>query len=218
MEILKRTIEETYGYKASDGTFFKSEEECRKYEESATMAARKGFERVASRAFSGEGIHDLFCVGFEDDVHVIDIKDANVLQIVNTYIQARCKSNQIIAPSYIGKKCAISLYYSDDTYVLGTREEMEKTFSNLMDEWFGKQEEAEAAPADDQQEEDWFGIVRWCDKDIANALEENGHEANDENISKVRNGLETHWFTDSMIGAGWDYINDVIWKVIEDDD
>lgn len=57
----------------------------------------------------------------------------------------------------------------------------------------------------------WFGIVRWCDDDIIDALEDHNIEATPENISSVRAHLENeHWFTDCMIAAGWDYIDSLI--------
>lgn len=217
MEILKRTVEEVYGYKAMDGTMFSSEEECKEYEKSALMAAYSNFCDCASESYNGSSFHDQFCIGYEDDVRVVDIKDANILQIVNTYLKSRSRYCDAIPTKYIGTKCLISLWEDDGCAVIGTRKEMEDVFSELLDGVFGKKEVQEVV-TDDDQEEDWFGIVRWCDADIANALEENGHEVNDENIAKVRNRLNTHWFTDHMIEAGWDYINDVIWKVIEDDD
>lgn len=54
--------------------------------------------------------------------------------------------------------------------------------------------------------EEWFGIVRWCEEDLKVALENRGLPATEENIAKLRNRLDDHWFTDHMIEAGWDYI------------
>lgn len=56
----------------------------------------------------------------------------------------------------------------------------------------------------------WFGIVRWCDEDIAGALKERGFEANDYNIGMIRELCSHHSFKDQMISAGWDYINSMI--------
>ena len=50
----------------------------------------------------------------------------------------------------------------------------------------------------------WFGIVRWCDDDIAAKLEEMGIEPTDDNVAAVRTLCENdHHFTDGMIEAGW---------------
>lgn len=56
-------------------------------------------------------------------------------------------------------------------------------------------------------EEDWFGIVRWCEDDIKHVLEEYGYETCPENIAMIREKCEHHCFTDGMIETGWDYIN-----------
>lgn len=65
--------------------------------------------------------------------------------------------------------------------------------------------------------EDWFGIVRWCDDDIRTALEDAGKEVNDENVSKIRQALDNHWFTDYMIEHGWEYINETVRNELRDD-
>jgi hypothetical protein len=52
--------------------------------------------------------------------------------------------------------------------------------------------------------EDWFGIVRWCEDDIAAKLEEMGIEPTQGKIDEVRCRIENnHHFTDTMIEAGW---------------
>ena len=61
-----------------------------------------------------------------------------------------------------------------------------------------------------KKSDDWFGIVRWCNDDIKNALEELGYESTEENILKIRNILEHHSFTDMMIETGWNVINQTI--------
>lgn len=54
---------------------------------------------------------------------------------------------------------------------------------------------------------EWFGEVRWCDEDLENALDDNGYPVTEKNVSKLRRECDSHWFTDYMIEAGWDYIN-----------
>ena len=58
--------------------------------------------------------------------------------------------------------------------------------------------------------EEWFGQVRWCEEDLKNALEEQGYPVTENNIAKLYNACEKHWFTDRMIEAGWDYIYNAI--------
>ena len=60
--------------------------------------------------------------------------------------------------------------------------------------------------ANNENKNEWFGIVRWCDDDIANAIETQGYEPTEENIAKVRNAVDTHHFVDWMIENGWEYI------------
>lgn len=70
--------------------------------------------------------------------------------------------------------------------------------------------EPENAPTPEpvpKSEEDWFGIVRWCDSDLENALERYGLEPNDEMIGELRRRCDTHHLEDCMIAAGWDYID-----------
>lgn len=54
---------------------------------------------------------------------------------------------------------------------------------------------------------EWFGEVRWCNADLENALDDNGYPVTEKNVSKLRRECDSHWFTDYMIEAGWDYIN-----------
>ena len=67
-------------------------------------------------------------------------------------------------------------------------------------------------PAEDAAEENekWFGVVRWCSEDIADALKENSIPVTPENVAKLLNAVDTHHFTDYMISAGWDFIYEMI--------
>lgn len=51
----------------------------------------------------------------------------------------------------------------------------------------------------------FFGIVRWCDADIEGLLESIGVEPTADNVEKVRCAcINNHHFTDGMIEAGWE--------------
>lgn len=54
--------------------------------------------------------------------------------------------------------------------------------------------------------DEWFGIVRWHEDDIRDALEQSGYEATDEAVGLIRQKCEHHFFKDNMISAGWDCI------------
>ena len=59
-------------------------------------------------------------------------------------------------------------------------------------------------------DDDWFGRVRWCEEDLEDALKEQGYPVTENNVSKLRRLCEHHFFTDCMIERGWDYIYDQI--------
>lgn len=61
-----------------------------------------------------------------------------------------------------------------------------------------------------EENQEWFGIVRWCEEDLKSALEENGFPVTDKNVAELYNRLQHHSFTDCMIATGWDFINDTI--------
>ena len=60
--------------------------------------------------------------------------------------------------------------------------------------------------AQEEEPEEWFGMVRWCDADLENALEVQGIEVTEHNVSLLRRRLEHHSFEDRMIEVGWDVI------------
>lgn len=57
---------------------------------------------------------------------------------------------------------------------------------------------------------EWFGVVRWCEADLKNALEVQGYPVTENNVSKLYNLCASHWFTDHMIEAGWEYMYNMI--------
>ena len=66
-------------------------------------------------------------------------------------------------------------------------------------------------PDDEPDDEpEWFGVVRWRDEDISDELEDIGYPCTPDAVALVKRDLMTHWFTDHMIDAGYDYIRSVI--------
>ena len=61
-----------------------------------------------------------------------------------------------------------------------------------------------------EKEPEWFGVVRWCEADLKSALEDQGYPVTENNIAKLYEEVSTHWFTDHMISAGWEYMYDQI--------
>lgn len=61
-------------------------------------------------------------------------------------------------------------------------------------------------------EDDWFGIVRWHEDDIREALLNRGFEPTEEAIRCIRSKAEHHFFEDSMIETGWDLLYAFIYE------
>ena len=135
---VEKTVQEITGYEADDGTWFRTEEECKKYEESAFCAAEKAVRECRTKHTTIEYAFDGFACGcIEDDVCVYDIKDANALLIVNTYLASMSRYNQMIPVEMIGHKVCVQQYYDEDgVTILGTRADLELRFSKLMDKLF----------------------------------------------------------------------------------
>lgn len=55
-----------------------------------------------------------------------------------------------------------------------------------------------------------FGEVRWYKEDLANALEVQGYPMTENNIEKLYELCNNHWFVDYMVEAGFNYIYDHI--------
>lgn len=67
-----------------------------------------------------------------------------------------------------------------------------------------------------EEPEEWFGMVRWCDADLENALEVEEIEVSEHNIGLLRDRLEHHSFTDMMIERGWDVIYQNIAEIFKE--
>lgn len=112
MEAITRTVttEEITGYKAIDGAWFRTEEECRKYEESAKIVTYKMVEPYilaktnCYMLFNGNGCED-------DDVDIINIKDSDVLRNVNQWRVLCDKSVKILGDDCIGKTILLGWDY-----------------------------------------------------------------------------------------------------------
>ena len=65
-------------------------------------------------------------------------------------------------------------------------------------------------------EDEWFGIVRWCEDDIRAALIDRGFKPTKEAIALVRFSMENGGFDGHQIEAGWDYIDSIICNAADD--
>ena len=53
---------------------------------------------------------------------------------------------------------------------------------------------------------EFFGEVKWHKDDLKNALEVQGYPVTDNNVEKLYEICNSHWFTDYMIEMGWEYM------------
>lgn len=146
-----RTIEEVTGYEASDGTYFKTKEECEKYEQSAKAAITKMFADICVKPDGGDewcfrecSIFENFGYGSEEYFYVIaDIKSESELKIANMYCDMHAgKYGRKLGTEYIGKRVLIAIgsEYDQAFYVRGTEEEMAEEFKKTMARFFRPEE------------------------------------------------------------------------------
>lgn len=70
-----------------------------------------------------------------------------------------------------------------------------------------------------KEDDKWFGVVRWCDDDLKNALETHGIATTKYNVNKLKSLCLHHSFVDLMIEQGWEYIyNKIATNFWEEDD
>ena len=55
-----------------------------------------------------------------------------------------------------------------------------------------------------------FSEVKWYEEDLANALECCDMPVTENNMEKLRNIVDCHWFVDYMIQAGFEYMYNAI--------
>lgn len=115
----ERTIKEVLGYESNDGKRFSTKEECEKYEKSAEGVINADFEAVVcDKPFAECNIYEDFGYGSEEFMMaVVDIKNADILEIVNKYMALR--KNGLVNPDFIGKKVIINLgnCYEKEPYI-----------------------------------------------------------------------------------------------------
>jgi len=130
-------------YQAYDGTIFKEEDECIKYEETARAVIEKAFRgiMVDKEPFTECQIWENFGYGSEEyEMAVIDIKDESDLEIANKYY-AYHKANNLIGKEYIGKRVLVSIGYCYDGIKYTepyprTKEDLIKQFEKDINKFF----------------------------------------------------------------------------------
>lgn len=78
-------------YIAEDGTVFRSEEECEKYEESALFAISKELKRLTKDNTSQSEINDNF--SYDDTVEIFDVQTERDLENLRRYLYLKARNN-----------------------------------------------------------------------------------------------------------------------------
>ena len=78
-------------YIAEDGTVFRSEEECKKYEESALFAISKELKRLTNNTISQSEINDNF--SYDDTVEIFNVENEKDLENLKRYLYLKATKN-----------------------------------------------------------------------------------------------------------------------------
>lgn len=140
----EKVIEEIVGYEAVDGKIFSTKEECQKYEQSAAYVIACDFENVIQdKPFSESAIWEGYGNGSDEFMlGIVDIKDANVLEIVNRYLKQREVS--LINPDFIGEKVLFNIGYVYEEKIHcqscpQTMDMLVKNFIKHIEKFFGEE-------------------------------------------------------------------------------
>ena len=132
MKELTREIKttEVYGYKAEDGTYFNTKEECKKYEESAKLVCYGKAKQYLIGESTEYGITEFGC----DDIHVdiYTVPDMEAAKIIEQYIVLETGSKDDVGTvtSRIGKEIILFWNYDKDYVWVTTLEEYLEVIKN----------------------------------------------------------------------------------------
>lgn len=105
-----KTIETVVGYEAMDGKRFGTKEECEKYEDSAEFVIQQDFFKVIkdNKLIPECEIFANYGYGSEEyEYAVVNIKDVNVLEIINKYLKLH--DIKMVEPDRIGQNVLIEI-------------------------------------------------------------------------------------------------------------
>lgn len=108
-----RTIEETKGWMATDGTFFEDIEECKKYEKTCKGVIMGAYKQLVKGYVTEYG---LFETGSEEyGYDIIEIKSAQDLETINKAFEFY-GANKILGNEYIGKTIMTNKEWNGELY------------------------------------------------------------------------------------------------------
>ena len=122
-------------YIAEDGTVFRSEEECKKYEESALFAISKELKRLTEKdCVSQNDINDN--LSYDDMVEIFDVQTERDLENLRRYLYLKMRKNGASEDSV--KECFTSKDGKRDKYVFDgvTAGHEVMIFWNYDKDWF----------------------------------------------------------------------------------
>lgn len=131
-------IEYVTTYIANDGTEFKSEEECIKYETTARCAIDGMFKSLPMQITNYFGDCDPFCdINSDSTLYAVKIENVDQLEIVNRWIKESdiYDQNYFLGEGYIGSIALISTNWEGATWVLGSVESLKKSCCDEIDKW-----------------------------------------------------------------------------------
>ena len=148
-----KTVEEIVGYEACDGTRFTTEEECKKYENTAKAVIKSRFKKLVIKEIEGCDITDCGSrftgAGCDEDWYyaLVEIKDENDLKTAQMYhvIEGSKSGKYGFDETMIGKRVIVGIgsgiyprpeegsqcEYAD-CFVYGTIEEQVKKYENAL--------------------------------------------------------------------------------------
>jgi hypothetical protein len=144
-----RIIEEVTGYEAFDGTVFKTEDECIKYEGTAEAVITKRFFSHVVKGNKDYGVVDPWSTkilhGYEEDVDVLyHVKDDEAIKDFEMYAQIKENgwgANQDVS-KYKGKVVLVHIYNYDEErcFIEGTEEEILEDFTKFVKKIFDRED------------------------------------------------------------------------------
>lgn len=140
-------IEHATIYIANDGTEFRDEDECRKYENTAECAIKEMFNKLNPQVTYNVGDSNPFYVlGCDDDLYAVKIENTNQLEIVNKWIRVQDKyQSNTLGDDAIGTIQLINNYL-DGILILGTPEQLKEKYCEAIDQLFDKLVEKSEEP------------------------------------------------------------------------
>ena len=128
-------IEYVTTYIADDGTEFKSEEECKKYEQTATCAINGMFNKLKIQKFENvaeyEPFNNFYC---EDTMYAVKIESVEQLEIVNKWIKDH-GDNRFLGSETIGTFQLLN-EFEGGIWPIGTPDKLKEEYCKGVDKFF----------------------------------------------------------------------------------